>query len=312
MHRETGWNRQPGPQSRPPTSGSKPRGWWGIRRGAGSPFRLCPPKRSPAQPQPGPTPAPGLAPPVLCCGPHLGEASPQEWGSSLTLLPFRASILFSNVSGPRASWCPQDVDPAVFLSDPPSSHARPPGCRERDPGPEVPAVPPCRMWDSGFRARQGGLSEGQTRRPGQDPSPVADALRLPAIPGFVSTFRGSFLSDTSGHRREREATDAHMQHARAVPHSFLPGPNVSPAQVTYHQNFGERGAATGQWVNRDPVGFAVSTGHQSAGHTWDQSLRYVPMRPPGGLCHRREVCLLTPSWDPHQTLTPKKQGASSV
>lgn len=118
---ETGWSQQPSAQSAPPPpSGSKPSRWWGIGRGAGGPLHKTPgfghlnaAQGSLSQ-----------APPWHQAWLHLCSAERSTLGSPVpgngvrppTLLPFRTSILFSNPSGPRASWCPQDTDSAVFQS----------------------------------------------------------------------------------------------------------------------------------------------------------------------------------------------------
>lgn len=89
--------------------------------------------------------------------------------------------------------------------------------------------------------------------PGRYALPVADALGLPAllVCRLFLASEGSFLSDTSGHRREGEGTGAHLQHIWAVP--LCPGlPASLPAICASHKPSKPRGAGgcngtVGKW-----------------------------------------------------------------
>lgn len=180
---------------------------------------------------------------------------------------------------------------------------------------------PCRTWDSGFgTSRVAWLRD--TAPPRAEPHQQCAVLSPGRYPPSCRCPRASLLATSSlllrvhfsvtpratGEKGRVQlptcSTSGLSLSALASPlHSLLPS-----VQVTNHQNLGEPGDAMGQWVSGDPAGFVVSTGHQKEGHAWDQNPKRVLMGPPGGLCHRQEACLLTPSCDPRQTLTPQKEG----
>lgn len=246
----------PAPRA-PPTSGSKASRWWGFGRGAGGPLHETPGfgRLNRAQGSLSQAPPWQQAWLHLCSAEHstLGSPVPGNGVRPPTLLPFRASILFSNPSGPRASWCPQDTDSPVFQSH------RPVGDRL----PHMPSLQAARLknvgsWfrsshsgplqnvGLGIRDQQGGLAEGHSSSQGRTPSavccPVSRALpsQLQMPSGFLVghlflAFEGSFLSDTSGHRREGEGPAAHLQHLWALP--LCPGlpASLPPAICASHK-----------------------------------------------------------------------------
>lgn len=112
---------------------------------------------------------------------------------------------------------------------------------------------PCRMWDSGFGTRQGGLAEGHSSSQGLTPSAVCCPVSRARPPPSCRCPRAScsscwpplpclLLSDTSGHRREGEGTAAHLQHIWAVP--LCPGlpASLPPAICASHKPPKPRGA----------------------------------------------------------------------